>query len=60
MPPDAALLAVLIRAILPEGSVRDEGTFLVLVTILAALVGAAMYLRYRRNREPDYDPSAAR
>lgn len=48
------------KAILPEGSVRDEGTFLVLVTILAALVGAAMYLRYRRNREPDYDPSAAR
>lgn len=44
-------------AILPEGSVRDEGTFLVLVTILAVLVGIAMYLRHKRNKQPDYDDS---
>ncbi|MEO9294623.1 MAG: hypothetical protein ABI347_03385 [Nitrososphaera sp.] len=44
-------------AILPEGSVRDEGTFLVLVTILAVLVGVAMYLRHKRNKQPDYDPT---
>ena len=42
-------------AILPAGSVKDEGTFLVLVTMLAALVGVAMYLRHKRNKQPDYD-----
>lgn len=40
-----------ILAILPEGSVRDETTFFLLAGILAALVGVAMYLRYKRNRE---------
>lgn len=38
-------------AILPEGSVRDEGSFIILLTGLAALVGAAIYLRMRRKRE---------
>jgi LPXTG-motif cell wall-anchored protein len=38
-------------AILPEGSVRDETTFLVLIVGLAVLVGAAIYLRIRRKRE---------
>jgi LPXTG-motif cell wall-anchored protein len=38
-------------AILPEGSVRDETTFLVLLAGLAVLVGAAIYLRIRRKRE---------
>jgi len=38
-------------AILPEGSVRDETTFIVLLAGLAVLVGAAIYLRIRRKRE---------
>lgn len=32
-------------AILPEGSVRDEVTFLILLAGIAVLVGAAIYLR---------------
>jgi uncharacterized membrane protein (DUF485 family) len=36
-------------AILPEGSVRDEGVFFTLVFILVAFIIAAIYLR-RRNR----------
>ncbi|MEP0826654.1 MAG: LPXTG cell wall anchor domain-containing protein [Nitrososphaera sp.] len=36
--------------ILPEGSVRDETTFLVLLSGLAVLVGAAIYLRMKRRR----------
>ncbi|WP_431754732.1 hypothetical protein [Nitrososphaera sp.] len=40
-------------AILPEGSVRNEAYFFILVAILAALVGVAMYLRHKRNKEPD-------
>ena len=44
-------------AILPAGAVKDEGTFLVLVTLLAVLVGFAMYLRHKRNKQPDYDPT---
>jgi LPXTG-motif cell wall-anchored protein len=39
--------------ILPEGSVRDETTFLFLLAGLAALVGAAIYLRIRRKREEE-------
>lgn len=38
-------------SILPEGSVRDETTFLVLLAGLAVLVGAAIYLRIRRREE---------
>jgi LPXTG-motif cell wall-anchored protein len=38
-------------AILPEGSVRDETTFLALIAGLAVLVGAAIYLRMRRKKE---------
>jgi membrane protein implicated in regulation of membrane protease activity len=45
-------LAVL--ALLPEGSVRNEGVFFVLLVLLAALIGFAMYLRHKRNKEPDY------
>jgi LPXTG-motif cell wall-anchored protein len=37
--------------ILPEGSVRDEGSFLFLLVGLAALIGAAIYLRLRRKRD---------
>ena len=36
-------------AILPEGSVRNEGVFFTLVFILVALIIVAIYLR-RRNR----------
>jgi hypothetical protein len=49
---------LLVFAILPEGSVRNEAYFFVLLAILAALVGVAMYLRYKRNREPD-EPTPA-
>jgi len=44
-----------ILSILPEGSVRDETTFFVLLGGLAVLVGAAIYLRIRRKREEE-DP----
>ena len=39
--------------ILPEGSVRDETTFLILLAGLAVLIGAAVYLRIRRKREEE-------
>lgn len=42
-----------ILAILPEGSVRDETTFLILLAGLAVLVGAAIFLRIRRKREEE-------
>jgi membrane protein implicated in regulation of membrane protease activity len=48
-----ALLAAVL-AVLPEGSVKNEGVFFVLLALLAALVGFAMYLRHKRNKEPDY------
>lgn len=38
-------------AILPEGSVRDETTFLALLVGLAVLVGVAIYLRFRRREK---------
>ncbi|WP_187147710.1 LPXTG cell wall anchor domain-containing protein [Candidatus Nitrososphaera gargensis] len=47
------MLSVL--SILPEGSVRDETTFFILIGGLAVLVGAAIYLRIRRKREEE-DP----
>ncbi len=47
-------LAAVVLAILPEGSVKNEGVFFVLLALLAALVGFAMYLRHKRNKEPDY------
>jgi LPXTG-motif cell wall-anchored protein len=40
-----------VLAILPEGSVRDETTFLILFAGLAVLVGAAIYLRIRRKKD---------
>ncbi|HJS69121.1 MAG TPA: LPXTG cell wall anchor domain-containing protein [Nitrososphaera sp.] len=43
------MLSVL--AILPEGSVRDETTFIILLAGLAVLVGAAIYLRLRRKKD---------
>jgi Zn-dependent protease with chaperone function len=41
----------LIFAILPKGTVKDEGTFFILVSILLALIAAAYLMRWRRNRE---------
>jgi LPXTG-motif cell wall-anchored protein len=38
-----------IFAILPEGSVRNETTFFILLGGLAALIGAALYLRFIRK-----------
>lgn len=43
-------------AILPEGSVRDEATFLLLLAGIAVLVGAAIYLRIRRKKEDEKNP----
>jgi len=42
-----------ILAILPEGSVRNETTFFILLGGLAALVGAALYLRLRKRGKED-------
>lgn len=44
----------IILSILPNGSVKDETTFFVLLGMLAALIGVALYLRHKRNSEPDY------
>jgi LPXTG-motif cell wall-anchored protein len=41
-------------AILPEGSVRNEGVFFALVAGLAILAGLALYLRHKRNKQPDW------
>lgn len=43
-------------AILPEGSVRDEGTFLMLAILLAAFVGVAIYLRLKNRGKEKDDP----
>jgi hypothetical protein len=53
-------LFVMLRTILPEGSVKNEGVFLFLVTGLAVLIGIAMYLRHKRNKQPDYDDENSR
>lgn len=53
--PVTALLMLLALAILPEGTVKDEATFLFLLAILAAFVGAAIYLRIRKGREEEED-----
>lgn len=42
-----------LRAILPEGSVRNETVFFMLLILLGGLIGAAMYLRHRRSKQPD-------
>ncbi|HVX03474.1 MAG TPA: LPXTG cell wall anchor domain-containing protein [Nitrososphaera sp.] len=48
------VLATAASAILPAGSVKDETTFFVLIGMLAALIGVALYLRHKRNSEPEY------
>jgi hypothetical protein len=46
-----AFLSAALFAILPKGTVRDEGTFFILVMILAGLIVAAYIMRKRRNRQ---------
>ncbi|MFZ0404881.1 MAG: hypothetical protein WAL79_03570 [Nitrososphaeraceae archaeon] len=43
------ILLNLIGSILPKGAVRDETTFLILVSILGILVAAAIVLRKTRK-----------
>jgi hypothetical protein len=38
-------------AILPKGSVKDEGVFLIALVFLIVFVGFAVLLRYRRNKQ---------
>lgn len=47
-----AVLATTLQ-ILPEGSVKDEATFFLLLSGLAVLAGAAIYLRIKRRKEED-------
>lgn len=45
------LILSTIFAILPKGTVRDEGTFFILISILAGLIVTAYIMRVRRNRQ---------
>ena len=40
-------------AILPKGTVKDESTFFILVSILVGLVVTAFLMRLRRNTQSD-------
>jgi TRAP-type uncharacterized transport system fused permease subunit len=42
------LFLLVILLILPKGTVRDEGTFFIMLTILIALIGVAIVLRRKR------------
>jgi len=42
-------LSATLFAILPKGTVRDEDTFFILVSILAGLIVVAYLMRIRRN-----------
>ena len=46
-------LCATVFAILPKGTVRDEGTFFILVSILAGLIVVAYIMRMRRNRHSE-------
>ncbi|AIF84108.1 hypothetical protein NTE_02051 [Candidatus Nitrososphaera evergladensis SR1] len=54
---EGGLAAAAALAVLPAGSVKDETTFFILIGLLAALIGVALYMRHKRNSEPDYDPA---
>lgn len=45
---------------MPKGAVKDESTFFLLLILLLAFIGAAIYLRLRRRREDanEYDSDA--
>jgi hypothetical protein len=45
------ILSATLFAILPKGTVRDEDTFFIMITILAGLIAAAYIMRKRRNRQ---------
>lgn len=47
---------ITVLAILPEGSVKDETTFLGLMAVLAVFVGAAIYLRIRNRKQEQESP----
>lgn len=47
----ATMIRQLVMAILPDGTVRDEGSFLLLIALLAGLIGVAIFLRFRRRNE---------
>lgn len=59
MPPAsvASVIATVVSAILPEGAVRDEPTFIMLVVLLAGFIGVAIYLRTKRRKEEMRDSS---
>jgi len=42
----------MLYAILPKGTVKDESTFFILVSILLGLIATACIMRWRRNKEP--------
>jgi TRAP-type uncharacterized transport system fused permease subunit len=42
------LVLLVILLIFPRGTVRDEGTFFIMLTILIALIGVAIVLRRKR------------
>jgi len=44
-----SLLMSFSLSILPEGSVRNEGVFLTLISILIVLIGVAVYLRWKNR-----------
>jgi Zn-dependent protease with chaperone function len=41
----------MLNAILPKGTVKDESTFFILVSILLGLIATAYIMRWRRNKE---------
>jgi hypothetical protein len=45
-----AVLSSTLIGILPKGTVRDEGTFFILIFILAGLIVTAYIMRVRRTR----------
>ena len=45
------LLSDVCFAILPPKTVKDESTFFLLVILLGAFIGAAIYLRIKRRKE---------
>jgi hypothetical protein len=45
--------SIALLAILPKGTVRDEGTFFILISILAGLIVVAYIMRTRRNRQSE-------
>jgi hypothetical protein len=47
--------SVILFLILPKGSVKDEATFFIMLSILIVLIAIALILRRRRLNEDVYD-----